>query len=81
MNLDIFIPRCVNFRDLNSSRTRERGLVKTLEIHLEKFLSRGQKISPREIDISSVFFEVLTPQDFTPRSRVLAFSKPIFLDY
>ena len=32
---------------------------------------------PREIDISSVFFEVLIPRDFTPRSRVLAFSKPI----
>ena len=70
-NSEIWTPRGQQNEDQNS-----RG-DKTSKINLEEFLYRGQKILPREIDISSVFFEVLIPRDFTPRSRVLAFSKPI----
>ena len=70
-NSEIWTPRGQQNEDQNS-----RG-DKISKINLEEFLYRGQKILPREIDISSVFFEVLIPRDFTPRSRVLAFSKPI----
>ena len=47
-----------------------------------KYISRNFDLEVKKyyleiIDISSVFFEVLIPRDFTPRSRVLAFSKPI----